>query len=158
MTARDGRRTLAVLVLLLIGHLVIARTPEQLEDTIDFDTSIDTIAEAVRSGTTVEIEPERYLMLEGSVAAVIVFDPTPETFQAVVELVSADWQGLQSIAVNRVYILLQGPVFADRVASRPTPDADTIQVNQELLVIGQFVGTAQLEDEELGVVQAVRVR
>jgi hypothetical protein len=160
MRAREGRRILAVLLIVLVGQLAVARTPEQLEDTIDFDTSLDTVAEAVRRGAIDQIEVERYLMVEGSVASIIVFDPNPDTYQAVVELVSARWQGLESIDVNRVYVLLQGPSFADRVLERPNPNAgpQAIQVNQQLLVIGPFVGTAALEDEELGVIQAVRAR
>jgi hypothetical protein len=161
MTARNGRRALITLVILILAeHTIVARTPEQLNDTIDFETSIGTIAAAVRSGDVAELELERYLMVEGSVAAVIVFDPAPETFQAVVELVSAEWEGLDSIAVDRVYVFLQGPGFADRISQRPSAVAgsEVIQINQDLLVIGPFVGTAQLADEELGVIQAVRLR
>ncbi len=145
---------------ILFSHAVPARSPEQLEDTIDFETSLETIAETVRTGQLEQIDPERYFMLTGSVASIIVFDPNPESFQAVVELVAGGWDGLDSISVSRVYVLLQGPEFAERVPERPRPGAEpgTIEVHERILVIGPFVGTAQLQDEELGVIQAVRIR
>ena len=136
-------------------------TPEQLEAVINFDASIDSIAALVRDQAYDEIDTTRYYILEGSVASTMIFDPNPETFQAVIELVSSAWQGLEEITVSHIYVLVEGPEYAARLPERlpRDPGPEIIQTNQELLVIGPFIGTAMLDETtEVAVIQAIELR
>ncbi len=156
-----------VLALLLVGFAAAAVSaqsavpqPGDLSSVIDFSISTADLVELVRTEQYDRI-PALNLILQGSVASTTLLDPNEETYQAVVELVSSEWNGLESISVYRVYVLLVGPDFADRVVERlpRNPGDEIIQTNTELLVIGQFLGVADAPDGSvIPVVQAVAVR
>jgi hypothetical protein len=127
---------------------------------IDFSISTADLVGLVRAERYDQI-PELNLILQGSVASTMLLDPAEESYQAIVELVSSEWNGLESISVYRVYVLLAGPEFAGRVVERlpRDPGEEIIQINSELLVIGQFIGVADAPDgSALPVVQAVALR
>lgn len=156
-----------VFALLLVGFAAVAVSaqsaapqPGDLSSVIDFSISTADLVELVRAEQYDQI-PLLNLVLQGSVASTTLLDPNEESYQAVVELVQSRWNGLESISVYRVYVLLVGPQFAGRVVERlpRDPGDEIIQTNSELLVIGQFVGVADAPDgSALPVVQAVAIR
>lgn len=136
-------------------------TPSDFERIIDFEGSIQTLAELVTAQEYDRIDTQRYFILEGSVASTQVFDPNPESFQAIIELVSSRWIGLEEIEVYHAYVLVEDPRYAPRLPERlpREPGPEIIQPNQKLLVVGPFIGTALLEPNvEVPVVQAVALR
>ena len=149
-------------ILLLAGTaLASAATPEQFEQIINFDDSIETLARLVSDQEYDRIDVDRYFILEGSVASTQVFNPDPQAFQAVIELVSSRWIGLERIEVYHAYVLVQGPEYAARLPERlpRDPGPEIIQTNQRLVVVGPFIGTAMLDaDVEVPVVEAVALR
>ncbi|MFW5683218.1 MAG: hypothetical protein ACOCY8_06970 [Spirochaetota bacterium] len=136
-------------------------TVQDLERVVNFDASIASLAELVRDQAYDQIDANRFFVLEGAVASTQIFDPNPETFQAVIELVESAWIGLEEIEVHHIYVLVEGPAYAARLPERlpRDPGPEIIRTNQELLVIGPFIGTAMLDaTTEVAVIQAVAVR
>ena len=135
--------------------------PADLAGVIDFSISTADLVELVQAGRYELIDPERYLILQGQVASTLLLDPNEATYQALVELVDSKWEGLTSISVYRLYVLLEGPEFSNRVVDPlpRDPGDEIILANSELLVIGAFIGVADAPDGSLmPVVQAVAVR
>lgn len=152
----------AILALFLaVGTVAFAAPPEDFTAVIDFSISTRELVELVRAENFERIDPDRYLVLQGSVASTTVLDPAAETYQALVELVASEWVGLTDIEVYRVYVLLNGPEFSTRVVERlpRNPGPEIILPNRELLVVGQYVGAAEGDDGSLiPVVVAIALR
>lgn len=136
-------------------------TPDEFRRVINFDDSIATLARLVRDQAFDRIDVTRYYVLEGSVASTQIFDPNPDTFQAVVELVASEWIGLEEIEVYHIFVLVEGPDFAARFPERlpRDPGPEVVQTNQRIMVVGPFIGTAMLDaSTEVAVIQAVALR
>ena len=136
-------------------------TPQEFESVINFEDSIESLATLVNTGAYDRIDVDRYYVLDGAVASTQIFNPDPESFQAVIELVSSEWIGLERIEAYHIYVLVEGPEYAARIPERMPrdPGPEVIQTNQELLVIGPFIGTAMLDaSTEVAVIQAVALR
>lgn len=136
-------------------------SPDAFEELINFEDSIESLATLIRTGAYDQIDVDRYYVLDGSVASTQIFNPNPESFQAVIELVSSQWIGLERIEAYHIYVLVEGPDYAVRIPERMPrdPGPEVIQTNQRLLVIGPFIGTAMLDaSTEVAVIQAVALR
>ncbi len=153
-------RKLMMLAVLMAATAGLSAIPGDLERVIDFDVSIRTLSEYVQAQEYDRIDTERHFILEGVVASIQVFDPEPQSFQAIIEIVSSNWVGVERIEVHRVYVLVEGPQYAERLPERlPTdPDPRIIRTNQRLLVVGPYIGTATLEAAEVPVVLAAALR
>ena len=154
-------RKLIPVLLLIVAAAAPGATPEEFDRIVNFTDSIETLSTLVRTQRYDEIDVTRYYILEGAVVSTQVFDPNPETFQAVVELVSSRWVGLEEIEVYHIYVLVEGPEYASRLPQQlpRDPGPEIIQRNQRLVVAGPFIGTAMLDSEhEVPVVQAVGLR
>lgn len=140
------RVILPVLVLLLAAG-AFAQTPE-IESVIDFSMSTRELVEIIRDQQYERIDPTKAYILSGSVASTLVLDPNPETYLALIELVDGEWIGLDSIEVYRMYVVLEGSQFSNRVLDRVPrdPGPEVILTNSELLMIAQFRGEAEWED------------
>lgn len=152
-------------LLFLIVSPVGAVTPEEFASVVNFDGSIEQLSSLVRSGREAEIDLERFYILEGAVASTIVFSADPATFQAVIELVESRWVDLRTVEMYRIYVVVTDPSFAARLPERlpRDPGPEVIRANQELLVVGSYVGTSPpLESgdsaEQIPVIQAVAIR
>ncbi len=152
----------AILALLLVvGAVAFAAPADDFSSVIDFSISTAELVQLVQAGQDDRIDPGKLLILQGSVASTLVLDPTVETYQALVELVASRWVGLEKIQVYRVYVLLEGPEFSNRVVERlpRDPGPEIILANSELLVIGAFIGVADDDDGSvIPVVTAIAVR
>ena len=152
----------AILVLLLaVGAVAFAAPAEDFSGVVDFAISTAELVELVRTEEFDRIDPDKLLILQGSVASTLVLDPTLETYQALVELVASRWVGLERIEVYRVYVLLEGPDFSNRVVERlpRNPGPEIILTNSELLVVAEFIGVTDGDDGSvIPVVTAIAIR
>ena len=154
------RKVIAIL-LLAVSVPVLADTIGDLEAVIDLEMTTARLANLTSAEAYDQIPIDRFFILQGSVASTVIYDPNPDTFQAVIELVDGKWVELQSIDIYRVYLLVEGPEYADRIFDRlpRDPGPEVIQTNQDLLVVGYLYGYSDAEDGSvLPVVQAVMVR
>ncbi|MBU8913077.1 MAG: hypothetical protein KOO61_03575 [Spirochaetales bacterium] len=152
----------AILALLLVvGAVAFAAPAEDFSSVIDFSISTADLVQLIQTEQYDRIDSEKLLILQGSVASTLVLDPTVETYQALVELVASRWVGLESIEVYRVYVLLEGSDFSNRVVERlpRDPGPEIILTNSELLVVAAFVGVADGADgSAIPVVTAIDLR
>jgi len=152
----------AILVLLLVvGAVAFAAPAEDFSSVIDFSISTADLVQLIQTEQYDRMDSEKLLILQGSVASTLVLDPTVETYQALVELVASRWVGLENIEVYRVYVLLEGPDFSNRVVERlpRDPGPEIILTNSELLVVAAFIGVADGPDgSAIPVVTAIAVR
>lgn len=153
---------IVLIILVLIAPPAFSQvTREEFESVINFEDTVEILATQVRNGDYDQIDVNRYYLLEGSVASTQIFNPDPAAFQAVIELVSSEWVGLDRIEAYHIYVLVEGPEYAARLPERlpREPDPRVIQNNQRLVVVGPFVGTAMLDaTTEVAVIQAVAIR
>lgn len=152
----------AILALLLVvGTVAFAAPPVDFSSIVDFSISTADLVRLARTGQYDRIDPDKYLVLQGSVASTLVLDPNIETYQALVELVASAWNGLTSIDVYKVFVLLEGPEFSNRVVERlpRDPGPEIIRTNSELLVVAEFIGvTDDVDGSVVPVVTAIAIR
>jgi hypothetical protein len=157
---RPMRRAILAL-LLVIGTVAYAAPPVDFSSVVDFSMSTAELVQLARSEQYDRIDPDKYLILQGSVASTLVLDPNVETFQALVELVASEWHGLDTIDVFKVLVLLEGPEFSNRVVERlpRDPGPEIILANSELLVVAVFLGVSDDTDGSIvPVVTAISIR
>ena len=154
-------KRVAVVLMLTVPLLVIGAGPDDFQATIDFDMSLSRLYKLVQDDAYDLIDPDRYMILQGSVASTAVLDPNEETYQSLLEIVDGEWVGLESITIYRVYVLLVGPEFAARVPDRPPrdPGPEVILTNSTVMVVGQFIGVLDEEDGSVSpVIEAIAIR
>jgi hypothetical protein len=154
-------RTIAAILLLAMGMPLLALSPVDFDDVVDFEMSAATLYELVQAEAYDAIDAERFMVLEGTIASTMVLDPNPDSYQALVEIVQGEWIGLTDIEIYRVYVLLIGPDFADRVPERMPrdPGPEILRNGDSLLVVGAFYGVSDAEDgTRLPVVEAIAIR
>jgi hypothetical protein len=153
------RKIIGLFFLTLAGSLVAIESDEFFS-VVDFEASIESIAEMVSDGRAREIDTERFFVLEGAVGSVQVFNPDPAAYQAVIELVSASWEELASIDVSRVLILVDSAELGEMIAESPRNAApEQIETNETIIAVGSFVGLFEwTPTEELAVIRAVALR
>lgn len=155
--------SLVALTFLIISPLG-AITPEEFRSVVNADLSLQELATLVRDQRFEEIDIDRYYILQGSVASTQVYNPDPEAFEAVIELVDSQWIELDRIERFRVYVLVTDPSFASRLPARlpRDPGPEIIQTNQELLVIASFFNVipdlTNPGDELYPLVEAIIIR
>ncbi len=112
-------------------------TPEEFASLVDFGTSLEELNAAIETGRLDEYQ-DRIIVVDGTVASAMVYSPDPNDFYAEVELVGGRWIGLDAVDINRAYIVMMGPEFAERVPERPPrePVPGQIVRNSEIIVAG----------------------
>ena len=136
-------RCLTVLLLVAVVQAVaVAVPPEQFNATVDFDVSIQSLYEGMQANPEAVLNSERSVILDGMVASVTVLDPSEENFQAFIELVAGEWQGLSSVELYRTFVRVSGPEYYNRIATRQNrePGGKLIERNGRILVAGNVLG------------------
>ena len=154
-------KRLAVVLMLTVPLLAFGAGPDDFQATIDFDMSLSRLYKLVQDGAYDLIDPDRYMILQGSVASTTVLDSNEETYRSQLEIVGGEWVGLESISIYRVYVLLAGPEFAARVPDRPprNPGPEVILTNSVVMVVGRFIDVREEEDGSVSpVIEAIAVR
>lgn len=119
----------------------------EFDEVVTFEESLKSLALAVRG----KAEPpprDKVLIIDGIVSGVQVIDPEEESFRARIELVSGEWQGLDSIMMYKAYVDIAGPEFFRRVPSRANrrPTGGAIETNNRIVVAGRFQGETAKEE------------
>lgn len=150
-----------LLLIALLASPLSAATPEEFETVVDFSTTLKSLAISVRTTELENLDTDRFLILEGTVASTTIIDPTPEQFLALLELVDGEWDGVRDIDLYRVYVIVEGPDFAARLPARMPrdPGPEIIMANSELMVVGRLAGIDEGEfGERIAVVSGSYLR
>lgn len=130
-----------VLALLVVGN-VYALDKEAFDAVVDFETTLADIPEIAATLERGEPIDERVVLLEGTVSGTVTLVPDPEQFEAILFLLTGEWDGVEEMETYECYIRVVGPEFAERLpARRPRePAPGTILINSRVLVAGVIAG------------------
>ena len=167
------RRAALPLLLLLSAGLAMGQAGDDAVDpavlvddffrTVDGDTTLENITDALNSAGPDAIDPSRIYLLTGQVAAVTYLDPTPDPalFWVELEIVGGRWEGLEDVEIFRAFVNVYDPFYADLIPQRPPrDDSDGLVVaGTEVLISALYLDAAPLDDGGLvPVFQALTVR
>ncbi|MDA3951905.1 MAG: hypothetical protein PF508_22040 [Spirochaeta sp.] len=120
-------------------------SPEAFRRAIDVGTSLYELNMATDDMAQLEAIAGRVLILDGTAANITVYSEEPEDFYIELELVSGRWDGVESVQMFRVYVVLDDPAFAGLLAERAPrdPDPELILRSDRVLVAGRLVSLAE---------------
>tara|TARA_B100000614_G_scaffold189349_1_gene170358 strand:- start:76 stop:579 length:504 start_codon:yes stop_codon:yes gene_type:complete len=159
-------RALAVLALVAAPAMtqesaVSLDTPSAFRQAVSLEVSLADVSRAAGDMEELQALAERVLVLDGTAASITVYSTEPDDFYVEVELVGGAWNGLDSVEMYSAYVILDDPVFADRVAERVPrdPPPELIVRNDRILVAGRLVSVAETPEGTLvPVIQAFDIR
>ena len=143
--------TLLIMPLILISAPLVQADREAFDDAVNFSLSLPRLHSGINRS------PERIMgqtvLIDGIVSSITHYGTDETDFLVLVELVSADWEGLEEINLYRAYVLF-GPDFMDEFPPRPgrDPGPRVVPANSHVLVAGQVT---QAVGEEGGSTTAV---
>lgn len=108
-----------------------------------FSVTLDDLDDIVRGERP--FDPEKFVIVEGTVESVMELDGNEESYLVFVELVKGRWIGLEEIGVTKCYVRFAGPEFSGLLSSRPIGDGSTVSLNSRVLVVGNL-GVLEAED------------
>lgn len=152
---------LATGIFIVPGATLYAANESGFDAAVDFSMNIRDIDTLVSQNQARKIDPNKYLVLNGSVASIDIVQPDEKNFVALVELVQGGWTGTEKVSLYQVFIVFSGPEFYKRIPSQPpqNPGPDIIQKNSQLLVIGRFADVGQLPDgKNVAVISGLHAR
>ena len=116
-------------------------TPEEFEQVISLEWSLDRLAAAVSAGDVEQIPKDKYLLIEGVVSSREVVQAEEENYFAILEVSSGEWSGNQDLSMYRCYFRLEGSEFHGLVpAGRGGQSEDEIPLHAHVLAIGRYMG------------------
>lgn len=110
---------------------------EALENVLDYESSLSDFQTAIQNNT--EISTDRFYLLSGTLTAITVFDPEPETFYAEGVFQNAEWMHDEIASYKAVFVFID-PQFSSRIPQR-TPrqvEPDMIVANTRGIAICEF--------------------
>lgn len=144
--------------LLLISAPLLQADREAFDDAVNFSLSLPRLHSGINRS------PERIMgqtvLIDGVVSSITHYGTDETDFLVLVELVSADWDGLEEINLYRAYVLF-GPDFMDEFPLQPgrDPGPRVVPANAHILVAGQVTQAVGEEDgSTTAVVEAYHLR
>lgn len=137
-----------VLLCLAVPAWTVER--EDFQAVVNFSLTLERLNAAAQRGVPLW-EDDRLVILDGTVASIVVVDANQETFLAELVLVRGKWRDLEEVVMYRSIVQLRGPEFASlfstgRRSRRPNPNA--LGPNTKVVVVGTITGLR--EDPESG--------
>ncbi len=146
-------------LIIVIG--LSAQVTTTIEAQIDFDLSLKDIVLMVESGNSNDIDMDRYIILDGVVSGREVLYADEESFVGMFEISYGEWEGLESVAMYKCFIQVQGLEFASMIPVRRsrTPNPAEIALNTHILVLGKYLGYTEDETgQKYPVVEGLKIR
>ena len=125
-----------------------AQTNGQVKDPVNFDLTLKNLYIMVKEGNANNIDPDQYLVINGTVSARQVLNSDKNNFEGILELSSGEWIGVKDVEIYRCYIKLEGSEFASMIPVRRSrkPKPEEIQLNTKILVLGKYLGYSEDEN------------
>lgn len=81
------------------------------------------------------------LLVDGYIASTTITDESEDSFQAQVEMVAGEWDGLSEVHAYRVQLILPGEEFRSRVPARPPrdPGRDQIMAGRRGIAVARLI-------------------
>ena len=149
---------------LLLPIILVSILPRVWADRESFDEVVNFSLSLQRLHSAINRSPDRIIgqtvLLDGIVSSITHYGSDESDFLVLVELVSADWEGVEAINLYRAYVLF-GPDFMDEFPLTPSrePGPRVISSNTHVLVAGAIIQAAPEEDgSTTAVVEAYHLR
>lgn len=144
-----------------IALFVSAQTGGTAKDPVNFDLTLKDIYLMVQEGNANNINPDQYIVINGTVSAREVLNPDKENFVGILELSSGEWLGVEDVEIYRCYIQLEGSDFSSAIPVRRSrkPKPEEIKLNTNILVLGKYLGYSEDETgNKYPVIKGFRIR
>ena len=156
----DRLSTLAIVLVLLATPIVAQTAPsdgapneimsaQEFDSRLGFHSTLESLNDLIQEQQSIESVANKIVIFPATVRSVIVRDPDPQNFYAELELVTGEWERIDSVSLYRGYLILIGSYFADTVTERPprNPDPNLVYEGKRILVAGQV---AQIGPDDAG--------
>ena len=144
--------------------ILMSVLPRVWADRDSFDEVVNFSLSLPRLHSAINRSPDRIIgqtvLLDGVVSSITHYGEDESDFLVLVELVSADWDGVEAINLYRVYVLF-GPDFMDEFPLSPSrePGPRVIPSNAHVLVAGAVTQAVAEEDgSTIAVLEAYHLR
>jgi hypothetical protein len=136
-----------VIFLIFAGLLALPLTADVKEDfdsVVDFNITLEEIDRYYEVNGVVPPFTDKLLVVEGAISTLEVLSEEPESFLALVEIVSGEWLGMEDVKMYSCLVLLQGPEFAERIPKRRSRREvpNQINPNSHVLIVGRIIDVA----------------
>ncbi len=131
------------------------------QSNINFDITLKKISTLVTEGKTDAINPNQFMVIEGTVSAREVLNPDKNKFSAVLELSAGQWEGTEKIDIYHCYVRLDGSEFVPMIPVRRSrkPNPAEIKLNSKVLILAKYLGYNEDEKgNKIPVLQGIKVR
>jgi len=144
-------RAIGVVILLFLATPVLfSIDPGEFDAVADFSVTVKTLSQLDEAMAVAYGLMDRFLLLDGTVAAILILDPSEEDFLVQVELVSGEWIGLEEVRSYSCWVLFSGSRFAGMFPARVprNPPPGVIKTNDRILVVAMALQTVEIAEGE----------
>ncbi len=135
-----------ILILVLVLSICLSVSPvfsiskEDFDRVVDFNATIYGLGRALEKN--LKVDKEKVYILNGTVSSVTVVNRKRDSYEAILEIVSGRWVGLEKIEVYRVMVRFKGPQYYGVILTRKPRRAShpVIVPNSRVLFVGKIVG------------------
>ncbi len=156
------KRAIGVVILLFLATPVLfSIDPGNFDAVADFSVTVKTLSQLDEATASAYGLMDRFLLLDGTVANILILDPAEENFLVQVELVSGEWIGLEEVRSYSCWVLFSGPRFAGMFPARVprTPPPGVITANDHILIVAMALQTVEIaEGETAWILEGIHAR
>ena len=107
---------------------------------VDFAVSLKQLSENLQMDASSKIDPEKFVILHGSVSSISFLNTKKPTYEVQLELVSGEWIGLEEVKSYRCRIVFRGPEYYALIPRRvPRNSTEKVVVeNTRVIVVGKL--------------------
>ena len=118
-----------------------ALTKTDFDSVVDFSVTLRELSYALKADASVKINPEKFIVVYGTVSSVSFLNRKKDTYKVRLELVSGEWIGLEDVKSYRVYVDFEGPDYYRVIpARRPkTIGSEVVVKDSRVLIIAKIV-------------------
>jgi hypothetical protein len=125
-------------IILLFGLNLSALDQKDFDKVVDFSVTLKELHELVQNKNFTPAAFTKYFIISGSVASINPINPAEENFLAELETVNGEWKNLDSVAMYKAFVYVQGRDFYRRIPSRTVKAQPglSIEQNRQVIVAG----------------------
>lgn len=154
------RFTLLFLVLLIFSVGLAAQEPfREISDLLNLEATLKEVTLSPELARSL-IEEGRLVLFSGTIASRKIVNGDEAEFVGELELIDGEWQGTESVAMYKSFLLLEGPEFFGTIPQGRSREKNPkeIETNTRYLVIGQITELRRERDGTFPVLRVLYLR
>ena len=127
-------------VIFLFPATVYSISPEEFDSVVDFSVTIKELHSSLTEAGKIALDPDKFIIINGSVLSIQIYDKSEQEFAASVELVLGEWDGLEDVHIYKCVVIFQGPSFYPVIPSRTPrePVPGVVLKNSRVIVVAKL--------------------